>query len=163
MLTISESTPASLDTLSRRVKQLTLDSEKLDEARSLAATGSTSPTDPSSPPPSASTIDPATLSKITALHSLLPTIERLTPLLPPLLDRLRSLRSIHADAGRAADALVEAERRQDEMGKEIKTWREGLERMVGVAREGEERLAKNTQVVEGWVGALEERVKRLAG
>ncbi|KAF8475914.1 hypothetical protein BDZ91DRAFT_710575 [Kalaharituber pfeilii] len=70
-------------------------------------------------------------TKINALYGVLPKIQQLGPLLPSVLDRLRSLRAIHADAGRAAEGLEGIEKRQEEMAVEIQRWRESLEKVEG--------------------------------
>lgn len=98
-------------------------------------------------------------AKVNALYGALPTIENLSPLLPAVLDRLRSLRAIHADAGRAVESLAKVERRQEEMGGEIARWREALEKVEGVVKESEGTVKKNMEVVEKWVRVLEEKCK----
>ncbi|MCJ1380347.1 hypothetical protein MMC17_003450 [Xylographa soralifera] len=165
---LTTSSASSLDTLSTQIHDLTLSTEKLDEARKAAKASKEAlnsgsrgsfPVVPSSQ--SLGVEDPEQVSKINALYGTLPTIESLAPLLPPLLDRLRSLRIIHADAASASEGLKGVERRQAEMGKEIREWREGLERVEELMAEGEGRTRGNMGVVEGWVRELEERAGKL--
>ncbi|MCJ1437539.1 hypothetical protein MMC27_006926 [Xylographa pallens] len=168
LTTLTTSSTSSLDALSTQIHELTLSTEKLDEVRKAAkasqdalSSGSRGSL-PAVPPSSDLGIeDPEQTSKINALYGTLPTIESLAPLLPPLLDRLRSLRIIHADAASASEGLKGVERRQAEMGKEIREWREGLERVEGLMAEGEGRTRGNMGVVEGWVRELEERARKL--
>ncbi|KAI9812416.1 MAG: hypothetical protein M1827_004647 [Pycnora praestabilis] len=172
---LSETSASSLDTVSRRVRQLTQEAERLIEARTaakaaqdalkLAQSADPNPgrsaTNGTPKPEQPPLEDPEQTSKINALYGTLSTIESLSPLLPSVLDRLRSLRAIHADAATASESLARAEKRQDEMTGEIRRWREGLEKVEGAMREGEGSLGKNMRVVEGWVKDLEGRMTKM--
>lgn len=100
-------------------------------------------------------------AKLAALFATLPTITSLHPLLPAVLERLRSLRTVHARAAGAAADLDALERGMEEMGGEIRRWREGLGVVEGKVKEAEERMAGNVEAVGGWVRGLEGRVKTL--
>ncbi len=162
--TLSEASVPSLDSISRRVRALTQEAEGLEKARrnakaaheALASTGAASPTEAANP------YDSEQTSKINALYGTLPTIENLAPLLPPLLDRLRSLRMLHADAATASETLASLEKKQAEMSGEIQQWREGLEKLEGAVREGDATMTKNVDVISGWVKDLEERMAKLS-
>lgn len=174
---LTTSSASTLDSISKKIRHLTTEAEKLDSARkaakasqeALKAAAQAQAESGSFPetaaktgaPPKESLGDPEHVSKINALYGTLPTIESLAPLLPAVLDRLRSLRLIHADAASASQTLVAVEKKQAEMGEELRSWKEGLEKVEGVMREGEERMKGNMGVVEGWVRELEERVKKL--
>ena len=108
-------------------------------------------------------IDTDRETKINALYGLLPTIQQLGPLLPSILDRLRSLRAIHMDAGRAAEGLEGIEKRQEEMSIEIGRWKEALEKVEGVMKETEGVFMGNVGKVEEWVRGLEERMEKVEG
>ncbi|KAK4100598.1 hypothetical protein N658DRAFT_472572 [Parathielavia hyrcaniae] len=161
--TLSEASAPSLDTISRRVRALTQEAENLEKARrnaksaheALVAAGA-APTAEPFPEDSEQT------AKINALYGTLPTIENLTPLLPPLLDRLRSLRMIHADAATAAETLASLEKKQAEMAGEIQQWREGLEKVEAAVRAGDATMAKNVDVMSGWVKGLEEKMSKMS-
>ena len=171
-MTLSTSTDSSLDTVNRRVKQLTLDAEKLEQARrsAKAAQEALSPTTSGG---SHSAVvngnakdvniaeDAEQVSKINALYGTLSTIESLAPLLPSILDRLRSLRSLHADAATASQSLAQLESRQDDMKQELQGWREGLERVEQAMEQGDQTMKGNTEMVEEWVKELEERIQKL--
>ncbi|KAK3178901.1 hypothetical protein OEA41_001038 [Lepraria neglecta] len=175
LTTLSTSTDSSLDTISRRVRQLTHDAEKLEQARKSAKAAhealkqeALSPTGkgPRSPPASSAsrfseTEDPESMSKINALYGTLSTIESLAPLLPSVLDRLRSLRTLHADAATASQSLSKVESRQEAMKEELQGWREGLEKVEKAMESGEQTMKGNTDMVEGWVKELEERMRKL--
>lgn len=164
---LSTSTDSSLDSISRRVRQLTQDAQRLVEARSAAKAvqdGSSGPRLPL-PPDGESSInsfikDPEHVSKINALYGALPTIELLAPLLPAALDRLRSLQIIHADAAAANQTLAQLETRQEDMAQELKRWRDGLETVERKVKEGENTMSENTEVIETWVKELEERMNK---
>ena len=124
-----------------------------------------SPTTPAPAPggyaSAAAALDPDRETKINALYGVLPTIEQLGPLLPSVLDRLRSLRAIHSDAGRAAEGLEGIEKRQEEMSVEIRKWREALEKVEGVMSETEGVFVGNVGKVEEWVEELEARMEKV--
>ena len=166
---LSTSTETSLDKLSRRVRQLTQDAEKLEQARKAAklAQEALSPSSENfsslnGQPQDVDLLDDAEQrSKINALYGTLSTIESLAPLLPSVLDRLRSLRSLHANAATASQTLANLEARQEDTKQELQAWREGLEKVENAMKQGEETVKGNTETVEGWVKELEERMQKL--
>jgi nuclear migration protein JNM1 len=162
--TLSEASVPSLDSISRRVRALTQEAENLEKARRNAKTAQEALTSAGAAPAAEGGIsyDPEHTAKINALYGTLPTIENLSPLLPPLLDRLRSLRMIHADAAMAAETLSTLEKKQAEMAGEIQQWREGLEKVEGAVRGGDATMIKNMDVMANWVKDLEEKMARLA-
>lgn len=170
--TLSLSTESSLDLTSRRVRQLTHDTQKLADARLaakaahealLAETSDSGRPQAETVMPAISIEDPEQISRIKALYGTLPTIESLAPLLPAVLDRLRSLQTIHADAASASDLLAALERRQEEMADEMRSWREGLAAVEKAVEAGERTMAGNARVIENWVKELEGRVGELGG
>lgn len=179
-----------LEALTTRIRKLTADADALSSARRraneaaktaasaarLAATSedlpNPNPTANPNPKSSISTTstaetDPAVsraeeqASKIQALYTTLPTISSLHPLLPSVLERLRSLRAIHAGAARAKEDLDALERRQGEMRKEIEQWREGLGVVEERVRDGEGAMKGNMEVMEPWIRELERRLEEL--
>jgi len=173
---LSTTTIPSLDSMQRQIQQLTEASERLTEARKAATaaqearkekSASASATTLQEPrgedtPPGALPEDPELTVKIDALYTHLPTIETLGPLLPSVLERLRSLHILHANAAAASEALTALEQRQAQMSEELGTWREGLERVEKAVRRGGEVSDGNMEVVEGWVRDLERRVEEAA-
>ncbi|KAL8671716.1 MAG: hypothetical protein Q9168_003787 [Polycauliona sp. 1 TL-2023] len=168
--TISISGP-SLDRISRQIRQMTDEAEKLSEARKVAAAqlnSSQSSIDrkrmsaakSGAPAAVEAKEDPTQTSKVNALYGALPTIENLSPLLPIVLDRLRSLRTIHADAATASESLTNVESRQAAMAEDIKEWREGLKKVEEAMQHGEVSTRENMRVVDGWVKELESRVQK---
>jgi nuclear migration protein JNM1 len=98
-------------------------------------------------------------SKIGALYELLPTIQSLHPLLPTVLDRLRSLQVVHAGAAEARMNLEKIESRQGKMEEELKRWREGLDAVERGMQEHEKVGKENVEVVKSMVEGLEGRLK----
>ncbi|KAL2041346.1 hypothetical protein N7G274_005728 [Stereocaulon virgatum] len=175
LTTLTTTTDSSLEILSRRVRQLTHDTEKLEQARKSAKAAqealrqeALSPNGKGGRSPPANTgakfseiEDPESVSKINALYGTLSTIESLAPLLPLVLDRLRSLRTLHADAATSSQTLAKVERRQEAMQEELQGWREGLEKVEKAMEQGEQTMKVNTEMVETWVKELEERMRKL--
>ncbi|KAI0160277.1 Dynamitin-domain-containing protein [Xylariaceae sp. FL1272] len=159
IMTLSEASTSSLDSISRRVRTLTQEAEQLEKSRKAAKAAQEELSAGGAP---AEPDDIEQIAKINALYGTLPTIESLTPLLPPLLDRLRSLRAIHADAATASETLERIEKSQSEMASDIKQWKEGLDKVEKAMGEGETAMSANMKVVEGWVQELELKVKQLS-
>ncbi|KAG6103965.1 hypothetical protein E4U31_002388 [Claviceps sp. LM219 group G6] len=156
--TLSQASTSNLDAISRRVRTLAAEQDKLNETREKAKTlreelGKQNP---------APVDESEQESKIKALYGILPTIENLTPMLPPLLDRLRSLRAIHADAATASQTLERIESQQIEMTGELKLWKEGLEKVEHSMKDGETLMKENVKVMEGWIQDLEARAAKFA-
>ncbi|TLS25350.1 hypothetical protein PpBr36_07670 [Pyricularia pennisetigena] len=181
--TLSSASTVSLDGLSRRVRTLIQDASELEKSRKLAkaaqdALESTQlspalkemvtngdddePRNESEQIAQLNSMYSEQTTKINALYGTLSTIENLAPLLPPLLDRLRSLRTIHADAAAASETLDNLEQNQSDMAAEIRSWREGLEKVEAAMRDGEASMEKNANVIEEWVKDLEKRVTTLS-
>jgi nuclear migration protein JNM1 len=158
---ISESTPSSLDSISRRVRTLTQEAERLEESRKAAKTAQDLLRAAGGDITSEDGEDSEQVAKINALYGTLSTIENLSPLLPSLLDRLRSLRAIHADAATASESLERTEKKQAEMTSDIKKWREGLEKVEEAMKNSEAIMSGNMKVVEGWVKDLEQKMEKL--
>ena len=156
--TLSQASTANLDAISRRVRTLASEQDKLNDSREKAKTLREEMGKQGSSEADGSDQE----AKINALYGILPTIESLTPMLPPLLDRLRSLRAIHADAATASQTLERIETQQSDMTEELKQWKEGLQQMETAMKDGDATVKSNVQVMEGWVKDLEERMAKLS-
>lgn len=162
----STSSTEALDSANRRVRQLTQDAERLVELRR-----STSPSTPSTAQAgkttngvahsSSSGEDPEGDAKINALFGTLPTIQNLSSSLPMVLERLRTLRIIHANAGDASTTLDELEKRQTEQAAEIQRWRDALDKVEASISEGEGVMTGNVKLVGEWVRDIESRIGKL--
>lgn len=154
---LAQASTSSLDAISRRVRALASEQDKLNDSREKAKAvreeldrhGTTS-----------ETVDSEQESRVNALYGTLPTIERLTPMLAPLLDRLRSLRTIHADAAMASQTLERIEQQQATLAGELKQWRAGIEELEGALKQSNGVVKANVDVMEGWVRDLEQRMTK---
>ncbi|WEW57672.1 hypothetical protein PRK78_003139 [Emydomyces testavorans] len=169
-------TTPHLEALTTRIRKLTADAEALTVARRrateaaravlaariAAATSDEPPEVPAAAAQATPTETEAAASeqaaKIQALYTTLPTITSLHPLLPNVLERLRSLRAIHAGAARASEDLDVLEQRQMDMRKEIEQWREGLKAMEERVKESEAVMKGNVEVMGPWIRDLERRL-----
>ncbi|KKP05173.1 hypothetical protein THAR02_02692 [Trichoderma harzianum] len=156
--TLSQASTANLDTISRRVRALATEQDKLNESREKAKALREELGKHAGAPPADTSEQEA---KINALYAILPTIENLTPILPPLLDRLRSLRAIHADAATASQTLDQIEKQQAEIATEVKLWKDGIEKLEETVSNGDKVMKTNVEVMEGWVKDLEQRLEKL--
>lgn len=165
--TLASPTSSSLDLVDRKLKQLLQDTQKLAEARTSAKNAQ----DAMNMSMEIAMIDTTLVkdaelfeknAKINALYGTLPTIESLAPLLPSVLDRLKSLQSVHAGAASANQNMLKLEAQQQSMAEELKSWREGLEKVEKAVEQGEQTMVENAKVVETWVKELEERMAKLS-
>ncbi|KAJ5169761.1 uncharacterized protein N7500_002544 [Penicillium coprophilum] len=163
-------TTPHLEALSTRIRKLTTDAEALTAARRKAFEAAKAvhnarlaSSDADVVPALEASTNDDHAAKIQALYTTLPTIQSLHPLLPSVLERLRSLRACHTGAAHAADSLNELEKRHAEMASEIEQWREGLTTVEEKMKQGEAALRSNVETVEPWVRDLESRLARLEG
>ena len=169
--TLSTSSETSIDKIKDRVRELskeasTLESNRAQAREALEALQTSSlrsrPTQNVDMPKGQEIPDDSEqVSMINALYGTISTIDSTAPLLPSVLERLRSLRDLHANAANASHGLAEVEKRQEEMKEELKNWREGLERVEQSMQQGQGTLKNNMGVVEGWVKELEGRMESL--
>ncbi|KAK4045940.1 hypothetical protein OIV83_006503 [Microbotryomycetes sp. JL201] len=180
--------PRHLDSISRRVKVLVTDLERLHEARrklgdtrplNVALSGGMTVTvgaidknvpltslgasaGPSSKSPSIPDAVPLdTLQKIDTLFALVPRLEPLIPLAPRLLARLRSLSTLHASAAEFSDDLAAT---KIELEK-LTDGRDGLKEVIAELSqslsENETRLKTNLDAMDKRMQALGERMDNL--
>jgi len=161
--TLAQASTATLDSISRRVRNLTQDAEQLARARKEAKEQKDAflSSDKDNADGENGGSGEEQDAKIHALYGTLATIENLTPLLPPLLDRLRSLRVIHADAATAHETLDRIAKQQTDMATELKQWRGGLEKIEEAMKEGNSVMQGNMKVMDSWVKDLEARMAKL--
>ena len=100
-------------------------------------------------------------SKITALSHLLPSIQDLQPLLPVVLERLRTLSVLHNGAAQAKGLVDDLEGRQRETREELARWREAVEHVERGMKQAEEVMKSNVNVLGARVRDVEERVGQL--
>lgn len=157
---IQDSTPSSLDVISRRVRNLTQEADRLEDSRKNAKAAQDALRGGGDAVPDERE-DAEQVAKINALFGTLSTINDISPSLPFILDRLWSLRAIHADAATASESLRRVEKKQADMVADIKKWVEGLKNVEEALEKGESLGNGNGKIVEGWVKELEMKMGRL--
>jgi nuclear migration protein JNM1 len=143
--------PRHLDNISRRLKLLLSDLDRLAAANQQHRRGTAAATEGDS-----STTAPATLPA-SLQEQLAPALARLVPALPQIphiLARLRTLATLHTSAAQFGNTLsaLEEEQRQS---------REALDALDQAIEGVEGSLAENARVVKGNVTGLEERIDAL--
>ena len=78
-----------------------------------------------------------------------------------MLERLRSLHVLHADAAGAKSDLEEVVNQQATTSQEIERWRKGLEDVEAKMAEYQKVVSGNTEVIGKMVEDIEERLARL--
>lgn len=171
--------PRHLDGISRRVKVLVSELERVHEARrkldasssrlavgagpSNGLDGATSPLlGAGGSPPTAGGLSPETLTKLEAGLALLSRLETLMPLAPTLLSRLHSLSSLHASAAGFSDDVSElfvAAKTSETTHDELKVV---LSNVEGSLRENQQRVKANLESVEARIEGLAKRIEKLS-
>jgi nuclear migration protein JNM1 len=159
---MNASSIASLEAASARIRKLKEEAEQLSQPSSestaqLQSSGTTTPTSETAQ----HGMSPVDVEKLRALHNLLPTLQSLAPTVPALLDRLRSLHTLHAGAANAAGELDDVEKSQADFDKELKEWRQGLEKVEQAIRQADEANGRNGKFVKDWVNDVEARMSKL--
>ncbi|KAF1932271.1 uncharacterized protein M421DRAFT_54658 [Didymella exigua CBS 183.55] len=148
---IGDASTNNLDGASQQIKRLIEEAEDLKEARLEASRAGTSDDTPT----------PDQEAKINALYGTLPSIDRLSPILPLVLERLRTLRLVHTSAWQADKLLTELESRQSKQEEEIKKWEEQLELVEEDVKKQEKAMQGNVKVVGDDIKMLEDKIAKL--
>jgi len=99
--------------------------------------------------------------KVDALYASLEGIERVLPVVPGLLERLRGMARVHADAGSVTGGLKEVLDRLGRMEKEVESWREALGSVESGLKESAGRVGGVAERIEQVVSGLESRINKL--
>lgn len=148
---IGDASTNSLDGASQQIKKLIEEAEDLKEAR-LEASRAGSSEDSAIPDQEA---------KVNALYGTLPSIDKLSPVLPLVLERLRTLRLVHTSAWQADEVLTELESRQSKQEEEIRNWEKQLELVEEDVKKHEKVMQGNVKVVGDDIKMLEEKIAKL--
>ncbi len=153
---IGDASTNNLDTVTQQIKKLTADAEHLKELRAEVSRAGSSNGD-------TKTIShPDQEAKINALYGTLPSIDKLSPVLPLVLERLRTLRLVHTSAWQADEVLTQLELRQSRQEDEIKRWERQLEIVEKDMKKSETAMVNNVKIVGNDVRMLEGRMAKLA-
>ncbi|KAF2442469.1 hypothetical protein P171DRAFT_417667 [Karstenula rhodostoma CBS 690.94] len=147
---VGDASQGNLEAASAQIKNMIADAELLKELRVEASRDGESP-------------NPEQEAKINALYGTLPSIDKLSPVLPMMLERLRTLRLVHTSAWAADDVLTELENRQSQQEAEIKKWEQSIQEVEADVKKCEAAMQSNMHTVGDWVKKIEERVAKLPG
>ena len=145
---IGDASTNNLEAATQQIKKLTADAEQLKETRLEAARAGSGSAD------SKAATYPDQEAKINALYGTLPSIDKLAPILPLVLERLRTLRLVHTSAWQADEVLSELQSRQSKQEEEIKKW----ERQLVIV---EKDMAKCTVAMHNNIKVVGDDVKRI--
>jgi nuclear migration protein JNM1 len=152
---IGDASTNNLDSATQQIKKLTAEAKQLVEAQQEVSRSSSSSDD------GKTVTNSDQEAKINALYGTLPSIDNLSPILPLVLDRLRSLRLVHTSAWQADEALSGLELRQSKQEEEIKKWEAALETVEKDMVTCEKTMHANMKVVANDVKEIEEKVEQM--
>jgi len=95
------------------------------------------------------------------LYAALQTIDRIGPVLPGVIERLRGMRVVHADAAGVVGGLKEMVERIGKMEGEVQNWEAGVGRVEAGKAEVQGRVLEVVEKVEEVVKGLQTRVSQL--
>lgn len=147
---VGDASQGSLEEAGARIKEMIADAERLKELRAEASRDGESS-------------NPEQEAKINALYGTLPSLDKLSPILPMALERLRTLRLVHTGAWAAEDVLTELENRQSQQEAEIKQWTTSVQGVEEDLKACEVAMQNNMHIVGDWVKNIEQRVAKLPG
>lgn len=151
--------PQTLDSLSQKLKSLTKDLTTLEEKREQARQRAL--LDPEDLP--LATPETNDSEKINALYACLEQIDKIEPLLPVVLERLRGMSVVHADAADVTRGVKRAGEAIEQMEASLKAWEESLQRVETDLKGLEGRIGGALMKIEELVKGMEERVMKLQG
>ncbi|CAG5173494.1 uncharacterized protein ALTATR162_LOCUS7636 [Alternaria atra] len=152
---IGDASTNNLDAVTQNVKRLTAEAEHLKEVRQEAAQAGSTSSD------TKAATYPDQEAKINALYGTLPSVDKISPILPIVLERLRTLRLVHTSAWQADQVLTELESRQSTQEQEIKKWERQIEVLEKNMKKAETAMVNNVKTVGNDVKMLEEKMAKL--
>ncbi|OCF31869.1 hypothetical protein I317_02952 [Kwoniella heveanensis CBS 569] len=159
--------PRHLDAISRRIKLLLVDLDRAAAASKrnpmTSASGGTAAAGGGGQGEKSSSLSlsQAEYQNLQSLFNILPRLDPLLPILSPILARLRSLNTLHAEASEIAESLRKLQgedKRSTEQIGELKAFTEKVAHGLDEASEG---VLRNWDAVEGRLKSLDERLKNL--
>jgi nuclear migration protein JNM1 len=152
---LGDASTSNLEGAIQQIKKLTVDAEQLKLTRTDAARSNSTASDGNA------VAYPDQEAKINALYGTLPSIDKLSPILPLVLERLRTLRLVHTSAYQADEVLSALESRQARQEEEIQKW----ERQLVIVEKDMEKctlaMHNNIKVVGEDVKRIDARVEKL--
>jgi len=99
--------------------------------------------------------------KLNALYANLETIEKLEGIVPPILDRLRSLKVIHDESANVIKGLQSVESKSEVITQDIEKWKTTIEKLEGLMNQIVTDVGGNVSVLNCRIADLEERISVL--
>ncbi len=151
------SQPRHLDAISRRVKVLVTEMDRVHDVRRKLTTTTTEPpsTTTAETTSATSTLTSAEIGKLQHLFDISTRLEPLLPLVPNVLSRLQTLSDLHASAAHFGSSLDSLEQGREERQREEKELEELLGKM-------EKNMQENSGKVEANLTSLQQRMEDLA-
>ncbi|KAG0358932.1 Dynactin subunit 2 [Podila minutissima] len=139
--------PRQLEQLSRRLKVVMADLERVQELQAKDAT--------------ASGISADAENKINALFELIDKIDPLVSLAPVLVTRLKGLKSLHAEAAVFSDSIKMISSEQTKITEELKGLDTVSAKLQESMAENDTAIQKNIELIDGRITQLVERIQKL--
>ncbi|KAH4026189.1 hypothetical protein HBI37_129460 [Parastagonospora nodorum] len=152
---LGDASTNNLEGVIQQIRKLTADAEQLKATREDAARAGSVSSDGTSP------AYPDQEAKINALYGTLPSIDKLSPVLPLILERLRTLRLVHTSAWQADEVLTALEARQSRQEEEIKKWEKQLVIVEKDMEKATTTMHSNMKVVGDDVKKIDAKVEKL--
>ncbi|KAF9910803.1 Dynactin subunit 2 [Linnemannia zychae] len=139
--------PRQLEQLSRRLKVVTAELERVQELQAKEAT--------------TTGISADAENKINALFELVDKIDPLVSLAPVLVTRLKGLKGLHAEAAVFSDSIKMISSEQSKISEELKGLDTVSSKLQESLTENDAAIQRNIEVIDGRITDLVERVQRL--
>ncbi|KAG0332945.1 Dynactin subunit 2 [Podila horticola] len=139
--------PRQLEQLSRRLKAVMADLERVQELQTKDAT--------------ASGISADAENKINALFELIDKIDPLVSLAPVLVTRLKGLKGLHAEAAVFSDSIKMISNEQTKITEELKGLDTVSAKLQESMAENDAAIQKNIELIDGRMTQLVERIQKL--
>ncbi|KAF9897168.1 Dynactin subunit 2, partial [Lobosporangium transversale] len=139
--------PRQLEQLSRRLKAVVAEMERVQELQAKES--------------SASGISTETETKINTLFELVDKIDPLVSLAPILVTRLKGLKGLHTEAAIFSESIKMMSNEQSKISEELKSLDIVSAKLQGSLTENDAAIKKNIELVDARVTQLIERVQRL--
>lgn len=167
---------SAIEAAASRIKKLKVDAQDLAQLQQSSISGSqphpkataTASTTSSSADSDTESETPQLLSsddmdRLHTLYTLLSTLQSLSPVVPAVITRLRSLRALHSTAATASAEIEALEQHHADMDKELKMWKDALQKTEEAVKLHAETNGRNGGFVQAWVEDLEARLAGLGG
>ncbi|KAJ2483878.1 hypothetical protein IWW56_000024 [Coemansia sp. RSA 2131] len=148
------SDPQRVDGIQRRIKQVLLDMDQLEQAhKTMAKVADTA---------DAGRLDPRSIKRIDEVYEKLANVDALVELAPATARRLQTLARLHADASGVVARVARVQGEQECVGEEMKAMREVAEGLMSSVRENEVTLKTNVSHLDARIAALSDRLAALS-